>query len=126
MIIIITIIMIIIITIIMIIIMIIITIMIIIIMIIIIIIIHAADTWYNHNPETVISSGQVTLIWDMQIHTDKEIKANKPDIVTKNHANNTCQLIDITIPSDRNVSIKEVEKFSKYKDLKTEISKCGK
>ena len=86
----------------------------------------AADTWYSHNPETIISSGQVTLIWDMQIHTDKEIKANKPDIIIKDHANNTCQLTDMTIPSDRNVSIREVEKFSKYKDLEIEISKMWK
>ena len=58
----------------------------------------AADIWYNHNPETVISSGQVTLIWDMQVRTDKEIEANKPDIIIKDHVNNTCQLIDMTIP----------------------------
>ena len=37
-----------------------------------------------------------------------------------------CQLIDMTIPSDRNVSIKEVEKFSKYKDLEIEIGKMWK
>ena len=85
-----------------------------------------ADNWYNHNPETVISNGQVTLIWDMQVHTDNEIKANKPDIIIKDHINNMCQLIDMTIPSDRNVSIKEVEKFSKYKDLEIEISKMWK
>ena len=71
-----------------------------------------ADKWYNHSPETVVSNDQVTLIWDMQVHTDKEIKANKPDIIIKDHINSTCQLIDMTIPSDRNVSIKEVEKFS--------------
>ena len=81
------------------------------------------DVWYNHNPETVINNNQVTVIWDMQVHTDKEIKANKPDIIIKDHINNTCQLIDMTIPSDRNVSIKEVEKCSKYKDLEIEISK---
>ena len=80
-----------------------------------------ADKWYNHSPETVVSNDQVTLIWDMQVHTDKEIKANKPDIIIKDHINSTCQLIDMTIPSDRNVSIKEVEKFSKYKDLEIEI-----
>ena len=81
------------------------------------------DKWCNHNPETVISNGQVTLIWHMQVHTDKEIKANKQDIIIKDHINNMCQLIDMTIPSDRNVLIKEVEKFSKYKDLEIEISK---
>ena len=73
-----------------------------------------------------MSNDQVTLIWDMQVHTDKEIKANKPDIIIKDHINSTCQLIDMTIPSDRNVSIKEVEKFSKYKDLEIEIGKMWK
>ena len=65
----------------------------------------AGDVWYNHNPETVINNHQVTVIWDMQLHTDKEIKASKPDIIIKDNINNTCQLIDMTIPSDRNVSI---------------------
>ena len=32
----------------------------------------------------------------------------------------------MTIPSDRNVSIKEVEKLSKYKDLEIEVSKTWK
>ena len=32
----------------------------------------------------------------------------------------------MTMPSDRNVSIKEVEKFSKYKDLEIEASKVWK
>ena len=62
----------------------------------------------------------------MQVHTDKKIKANKPDIIFKDHINNTCQLIDMTIPSDRNVSIEEVEKLSKYKDLEIEVSKMWK
>ena len=74
----------------------------------------------------MISNDQVTLLWDMQVHTDKEIKANKPDIIIKDHINTTCQLIDMTIPSDRNVSIKEVEKLSKYKDLEFEVSKMWK
>ena len=47
-------------------------------------------------------------------------------IIIKDHMNNTCQLIDMTIPSDRNVSIKEVEKLSKYKDLEIEVSKMWK
>ena len=54
------------------------------------------------------------------------IKANKPDIIIKDHINNTCQMIDMTIPSDRNVSIKEVENLSKYKDLEIEVSKMWK
>ena len=63
---------------------------------------------------------------NMQVHTDKEIKATKPDIIIKDHINNTCQLIDMAIPTDRNVSIKEVEKLSKYKGLEIEVSKMWK
>ena len=37
------------------------------------------DKCYNHNPKTVVDNGQTTLICDMQVHTDKEIKANMPD-----------------------------------------------
>ena len=81
------------------------------------------DNWYDHNPDAIVSKDQTTLIWDMQVHTDKEIKADKPDIIVKDHINSTHQLIDMTIPSDRNVSIKEVEKFSKYKELEIEASK---
>ena len=32
-------------------------------------------------------------------------------------------MIDVTIPSERNVSIKEVEKLFKYKDLEIEVAK---
>ena len=32
-------------------------------------------------------------------------------------------MIDMSIPSDRNVSIKEVEKLSKYKDFEIEVIK---
>ena len=60
------------------------------------------------------------------MHAGKEIKVNKPDNIIKDHINNTCKLIDMTIPSDRNVSIKEVEKLSKYKDLENEVSKMWK
>ena len=59
----------------------------------------------------------------MQVHTDREIKANRPDIIIKNRKEKTCYLIDMTVPSERNVSVKEVEKLSKYKDLEIEITR---
>ena len=59
----------------------------------------------------------------MQIHTDKTIKANKPDIVIKDKKEKTCLLIDMAVPSERNTSIKVVEKLSKYKDLEIEVTK---
>ena len=59
----------------------------------------------------------------MQVHTDKTIKANKPDIIIKDKQEKTCMLIDLAIPSDRNTAVKVAEKLSKYKDLEIEITK---
>ena len=41
----------------------------------------------------------------------------------KDHTEKTCLLIDMTVASDRNVSLKGYEKISKYKDLEIEIQK---
>ena len=37
--------------------------------------------------------------------------------------NSTCKLIHMTIPSDRNIALEEIEKKSKYKDLELEIQR---
>ena len=64
----------------------------------------------------------------MPIHTDREIAANKPDIIIKDHTNQKCQIIDMAVSSDRNrgTSVKVVEKLSKYKDLEIEITRMWK
>ena len=64
-----------------------------------------------------------TILGDMPVNTDKEIKANRPDIIIKDKREKTCIMIDMSIPSERNVSIKEAEKLSKYKDLEIEVTK---
>ena len=68
------------------------------------------DKWYEHKPETFTQNEKVTTLWDMQVHTDKTIKANKPDIIIKDKHEKTCMLIDMAIPSDRNTSVKVAEK----------------
>jgi len=57
----------------------------------------------------------------MSIQKDCEIKANRPDIVFKNKKDESCRLIDMAIPTDRNTPVKITEKLSKYKDLEIEI-----
>ena len=57
------------------------------------------------------------------IHTGRSVKANRPDIIVKDNKEKTCLLIDMTGPSDRNLSLKEYEKVSKYKNLEIEMHK---
>ena len=70
---------------------------------------------------------KVTILWDFPIRTDRAIQANRSDIVIKHKQNKTCQLIDMSVPSDSNISAKEFEKLSKYsKILKLKLLRCGK
>ena len=85
--------------------------------------IEVAEKWYEHNRETGIDNGNTTFIWDMPVHTDREIKADRPDIVVKCKDEKSCLLIDVSIPSDKNTSVKIVEKLSKCNDLEIEIER---
>ena len=48
---------------------------------------------------------------------------NRPDLVVKNDKRKTCLLIDMSVPTDNNISVKEYDKISKFKDLEIEIEK---
>ena len=83
--------------------------------------IQVTSKWYEHKPGNVAERKDVTILWDMPINTDKEIKAHRPDIVIKDKSKSLCTLIDMAVPSERNVSTKEVEEIAKNKDLEIEI-----
>jgi hypothetical protein len=62
------------------------------------------------------------VLWNQGVHTEREVIANRPDIIIKkNKKEKTCILIDVAIPADRNVKQKEAEKEIKYKSLCIEI-----
>ena len=54
--------------------------------------------------------GDVTVLWNQAVHTDREVTANRLDIIIKNNKEKTCTLIDVAIPADRNIVQKEAEK----------------
>ena len=57
------------------------------------------------------------------VHTDREVTANRPDIIIKNKKEKTCTLIAVAIPADRNDVQKEAEKKLKYKSLCIKIQR---
>ena len=66
--------------------------------------------WWEHKAPKVIENKNATILWHFDIHTDRKVQANRPDIVVKNHNDKTCFLIDMSVPSDTNVSLKIFEK----------------
>ena len=61
-------------------------------------------------PKPLNEEGDVTVLWNQAVHTDREITANRPDIIIKNKKEKTCTLIDVAIPADRNVVQKEAKR----------------
>ena len=49
--------------------------------------------WYDHKPNTVTEGRDVAILWDMPIHTDKEIKAHRPDIIVKGKSKSNASLL---------------------------------
>ena len=85
--------------------------------------IETTDKWYTHMPKPVCEEGDVTVLWNQAVHTDREVTANRPDIIIKNKKEKTCTLIDVAIPADRNVVQKEAEKKLKYWSLCIEVQR---
>jgi hypothetical protein len=56
------------------------------------------------------------VLWNQGIQTDRGVLAKRPDVIVKNK-DRTCLLIDVAIPSDRNVIQKDAGKKLKYKNL---------
>jgi hypothetical protein len=72
--------------------------------------IEPAENWYSHIPKPVTEHEDVTVLWNQGIQMDRAVLANRPDIIIKNKKDKTCLLIDVAIPSDKNVIQKEAEK----------------
>jgi hypothetical protein len=58
----------------------------------------------------VYEEGDVTVLWNQTVHTDREVTINRPDIIIKNKKEETCTLIDVAILTDINIVQKEAEK----------------
>jgi hypothetical protein len=70
-----------------------------------------------------VYEGDIAVLWNQAVHTDREVTANKPDIIIKNRTEETCTLMDVAIRTDRKVVQKEVEKNLKYKSLGIDIQR---
>ena len=64
------------------------------------------------------------ILWDFSIRRDKQVIANKPDIVVVDKNTKYTKYttkIDIAVPNDRKIKIKELAKVDKYQLLREEL-----
>ena len=46
--------------------------------------IETTDEWCTHMPKPVYEKEDITVLWNQVVHTDREVTANRPDIIIKN------------------------------------------
>ena len=83
-----------------------------------------ATKWYMHNSESVLANEAHKLPWDVEIQTDHPISTRWPDLAMVDNYNNkkkTCWIVDIAVPADHRVKLKEIQKGDKYFDLARKI-----
>ena len=64
---------------------------------------------------------RVKIMWDFNIQTDHVIQHRQPNIVIVYKKKRKCQLIDVVIPGDSRVELKEHEKVKNYNELCTDM-----
>jgi hypothetical protein len=81
--------------------------------------------WYEYVAKSVETGqgGNITILWNQQVQTDRTIPNNKPDIIIRDNERRTYMLIDFAISGDRYVIRKEAEKILKHKDFTIEIQR---
>lgn len=81
---------------------------------------------FKYLPDPVLESADFKLIWDRSVITDKQITANRPDIILIDRKKCHTYLIDVAIPNTRNLVKKYNEKVTKYQELSEEIKRMWK
>jgi len=54
----------------------------------------------SHNPQPVVQTNSVKILWDLDIRTDRVISAHRPDIVVHDFVECSAMLLDVSIPAD--------------------------
>ena len=88
------------------------------------------NKWYIHNPAPVLEYNTHKLLWDFDIHTNHQISARRPDLTItkkkkkkKKKKKRNCKIVDLAVPADHRIKLKQCEKKDKYLDLAKELEK---
>ena len=62
--------------------------------------IDCENKWNEHQPDGVVETTNVKILWNVNIQTDNEIQARRPDIVVVKKKERKCYIIDVAVPGD--------------------------
>ena len=76
-----------------------------------------AEKWYAYQPNGVIESDEVKILWDFNIQCDSLIECRRPDIVVVLKTKKECKIMDVAVPGDSRAGEKELEKMENLASL---------
>ena len=65
----------------------------------------------------------VKYLTTLQSKQIKEIEHRSLDIVVIDKEKRECKIIDLAVPGDQNIKVKELEEITKYQDLRLQVQK---
>ena len=78
---------------------------------------------YNHKPASLVENGRVKILWGFNIQTDHAIQHRRPDIAVLYKNERKCHFIDISVPGDKRIELKEQKKIDNYIELRQDVKK---
>ena len=79
--------------------------------------------WWKHSPCSVVENNSIKILWDFNIFADHVISARRMDIIVIEKVFSVVTLINVSIPTDKHLTVKVEEKLSKYQDLRIELER---
>ena len=74
-------------------------------------------------PPTTLKVGDTEIWWDREVNTLTKIPHNRPDLIIWDTDNSTCKVIDVCVPLDTNVELRETTKRNSYIDLVDQLQR---
>ena len=71
----------------------------------------------------MLENDKCETLWDFAIQTDKEIEHRRLYIVVIDKEKREWKIIDIAVPGNQNIKVKELEKITKYQNLRLQVQK---
>ena len=86
--------------------------------------IETADKWCTHMLKPVYEEGDVTVLWNQAVHTDREVTSNRPHIIIKNKKEKICTLIDVAVPAKESGKEVKIQEFMNRDTTNVEPEMC--
>ena len=75
-------------------------------------------------PSQITKTDHLEIWWGYKVPTMNEVPHNRPDMVIWDNQNKTCKIVDICVPLDINMDLRDTTKVDNYAPLVDQLRDC--